>query len=356
MSVNFSANGKEIKRTYDSILNGDSSFEWALYGYEDRTNELELVDSGCGLEKLSEEFDEDEYQYAFVRVNDPNTNLPKFVFISWCGESVPFIKKGRYNANTNDILRFFDGFHIHINARSKFDVDPDEIMKKVKSCSGANYSYHEKEAAKSNLMNDEPKIELKAEANKSSEISKFPSLYKSNPLNDQKPTNTIPKENPLNSSKADNTEESKSYSRRSSNIERRRSNIGYNPLQPSSSRRNSILNQENSVGNIKDIFEIKNNNSKEDKEEFPKVSTDNNVNRKMSAPSNEQTPVSASDESSNISPTHSSISRRSSMLRRRSSVDYNPLQPNASRKNSIVKHENSVGNFKLETENAEKKK
>jgi len=44
--VSFSANGKEVKNAYDSIISGESSFEWALYGYEDGSNEIELVDSG----------------------------------------------------------------------------------------------------------------------------------------------------------------------------------------------------------------------------------------------------------------------------------------------------------------------
>jgi len=45
-TVSFSANGREVKRAYDSIINGESTFEWALYGYEDDSNEIELVDSG----------------------------------------------------------------------------------------------------------------------------------------------------------------------------------------------------------------------------------------------------------------------------------------------------------------------
>eukprot|EP00833_Pecoramyces_ruminatium_P005447 jgi/Orpsp1_1/1179479/evm.model.c7180000069482.1 len=332
MSVSFSANGKEVKRAYDSILNGDSTFEWALYGYEDGTNEIELVDSGSGLEKLCEEFDEDEYQYAFARVTDPNTNLPRFVFISWCGESVPFTKKGMYNANTNDVLRFFAGFHIHINARSKYDVDPDEIMKKVKNCSGANYSFHQKQAVKNNTFNSskiEPKIELKAENNKSSDLNKFSSAPKSNPLNNQSSqssTSTVPKANPLNSSKTNISEENKD----SSTSSRRRSSVDYNPLQPNASRKNSFAKKENSVGSIKAAFENMDNSSK--------------------PPSNAQNTLNVSNGNAVLSSDNSS----SSLTRRRSSVDYNPLQPNASRKNSFNIKENSVENIKAVFEKTEK--
>ncbi|ORX54219.1 hypothetical protein BCR36DRAFT_348249 [Piromyces finnis] len=300
--VSFSENGKEIKNAYDSIISGESSFEWALYGYEDGSNEIELVDSGNGLEQLCDEFDEDEYQYAFARVTDPNSNLPRFVFISWCGESVPFTKKGMYNAFTNDVLRFFSGFHIHINARSKFDVDPDEIMKKVKSCSGANYSFHQKQEAKNKAFNNvEPKIELKAEENKTQAC---PSIAKKNPLNENYSNDFIKKNNTSNQN---NSLETPSLSNENSSISgssnnngnitlkanplnqsnpvdndpskqdnfssSRRSSCDYNPLKPSSSRRSSNVGERKngSVENIREAFEKINEAETETKENVTKV-------------------------------------------------------------------------------------
>lgn len=343
MAVSFSANGKEVKSAYDSILSGESTYEWALYGYQDGTNEIELVDSGSGLEKLCDEFDEEEYQYAFARVIDPNSNLPRFVFISWCGESVPFTKKGMYNAFTNDVLRFFSGFHIHINARSKFDVDPEEIMKKVKNSSGANYSFHQKQTVKNNVFNKsevEQKIELKAEDNKSSELSKFPSLQRANPLNNQSTTEATPKANPLNNTLEESKTSDIPENRRSS-MTRRRSSVNYNPLQPSSSRKNSMVKRDSSIGSFQATIEKKDKNEKPPYLPSNSFNTNPVNNENSTSTSNTTTPTSAE------SPTRPSLSRRSSSFynRRRSSVDYNPLQPNASRKNSFVQKETSVGNI-----------
>jgi len=310
-TVSFSANGREVKGAYDSIISGESSFEWALYGYEDGSNEIELVDSGSGLQQLCDEFDEEEYQYAFARVTDPNTKLPRFVFISWCGESVPFTKKGKYNTFTNDVLKYFSGFHIHINARSKFDVDPDEIMKKVKSCSGANYSFHQNQAAKNkfNVPNAEPKVEPKPQENKPQTV---PSVPKKNPLNDN--SSSTPAPAPQTN---DDKPPEKTMSRRSSN---------YNPLEPNASRKNSIARDTSrnsfsreishgSVENIREAFEKGNNTNV----------CPGNISSKISA---FQTQISQSSvtESSNTK-TEKPLSRRSS--------NYNPLEPNASRRNSM---------------------
>lgn len=42
---------------------------------------LPFVDGG--LEELADELNSGKIMYAFCRVTDPNTGLPKFVFINW---------------------------------------------------------------------------------------------------------------------------------------------------------------------------------------------------------------------------------------------------------------------------------
>jgi len=39
--------------------------------------------AGGGLEELEDEFNDGKIQYAFVRIIDPNTELPKLVLIGW---------------------------------------------------------------------------------------------------------------------------------------------------------------------------------------------------------------------------------------------------------------------------------
>lgn len=54
--------------------------------------EGELID-------LIDEFSDGRIQFAFVKVKDPNTTLPKSVLIGWCGEGVPERTKGYFTSH-----------------------------------------------------------------------------------------------------------------------------------------------------------------------------------------------------------------------------------------------------------------
>lgn len=54
--------------------------------------EGELVD-------LIDEFSDGRVQFAFLKIKDPNTSLPKSVLIGWCGEGVPERTKGYFTSH-----------------------------------------------------------------------------------------------------------------------------------------------------------------------------------------------------------------------------------------------------------------
>lgn len=45
---------------------------------------------------LVDDFSDGRVQFAFLKVKDPNTSLPKHVLIGWCGEGVPERTKGYF--------------------------------------------------------------------------------------------------------------------------------------------------------------------------------------------------------------------------------------------------------------------
>ncbi|KAJ1663061.1 actin binding protein [Coemansia sp. RSA 1813] len=143
-AIDLSAHSSEITATHQRILNKDPSVDWALYGFErGGSNVLAVHAQGSsGLEELAEEFDDGKVQFAFVRVEDPNTRLPKFVFISWCGRGVPVFRKGMVASQVGEVQRVLTGYHVSIVARSEEDVQASEIMDQVARSSGAQYSYH----------------------------------------------------------------------------------------------------------------------------------------------------------------------------------------------------------------------
>ena len=58
----------------------------------DTAAEGELVD-------LIDEFSDGRIQFAYAKVKDPNTTLPKSVLIGWCGEGVPERTKGYFTSH-----------------------------------------------------------------------------------------------------------------------------------------------------------------------------------------------------------------------------------------------------------------
>ena len=79
-------------------------------------------------------------QFAFLKVKDPNTSLPKNVLIAWCGGGVPERTKGYFTSHLNAVAKVLHGYHVQITARSDADLEPAAMMQKVADASGAKYS------------------------------------------------------------------------------------------------------------------------------------------------------------------------------------------------------------------------
>ncbi|XP_061842218.1 drebrin-like b isoform X4 [Nerophis lumbriciformis] len=147
MTVNLSKNGTALTAAYKEVVNEKSDTNWVLFTYEGNSNDIRLADKGDGgLEELVEELNSGKIMYAFCRVQDPNSGLPKYVLINWTGEGVNDSRKGLCANHVSSMANFLKGAHVTVNARAEEDVEPEVIMQKVAKASGANYSFH-KEAS-----------------------------------------------------------------------------------------------------------------------------------------------------------------------------------------------------------------
>ncbi|XP_026177961.1 drebrin-like b isoform X2 [Mastacembelus armatus] len=147
MAVNLSKNGPALTSAYKEVVDEKSNTNWVLFTYEGNSNDVRLADKGDGgLEELVEELNSGKVMYAFCRVEDPNSGLPKYVLINWTGEGVNDARKGICANHVSSMANFLKGAHVTVNARAEEDVEPEVIMQKVAKASGANYSFH-KEAS-----------------------------------------------------------------------------------------------------------------------------------------------------------------------------------------------------------------
>ncbi|XFF89720.1 PREDICTED: drebrin-like protein isoform X5 [Capra hircus] len=110
MAVNLSRNGPALLEAYERVVNEKSSTDWALFTYEGNSNDIRVAGTGeGGLEEMVEELNSGKVMYAFCRVKDPNSGLPKFVLINWTGEGVNDVRKGACANHVSTIASFLKG-------------------------------------------------------------------------------------------------------------------------------------------------------------------------------------------------------------------------------------------------------
>ncbi|EEY18752.1 AbpA [Verticillium alfalfae VaMs.102] len=158
-SLNLSSNGQSIKSSYQGVINGPAPSsssptyaQWALFSVQaplanafqdsgSKESILKVQSTGDGeLAELIEDFSEGRIQFAFVKVKDPNSGLPKYALIAWCGGGVPERTKGYFTTHTAAVSKILHGYHVQITARSDSDLEPESIVKKIADASGAKYS------------------------------------------------------------------------------------------------------------------------------------------------------------------------------------------------------------------------
>ncbi|KAL8173810.1 UNVERIFIED_CONTAM: hypothetical protein K2H54_026405 [Gekko kuhli] len=158
MALNLSKNGPALQEAYGRVVASTSPTDWALFTYEGNSNDLRVAGTGDGgLEEMVEELNSGKVMYAFCRVKDPNSGLPKYVLVNWIGEGVNDVRKGACANHVSTVANFLKGAHVTINARAEEDVEPEVIMEKVAKASGANYNFH-KEGSKFQDASPQPPV------------------------------------------------------------------------------------------------------------------------------------------------------------------------------------------------------
>ncbi len=112
-----------------------------LLGYVPKTEKIRVKDTGVGLAALKDELSDGSIYWAYLRWE--SANLPKFIFISWCGEGVTGQTKGKFSAHNQDMENFFSKSgllsHVSLNARQESDLDEKDLTMKVTRAQGVSY-------------------------------------------------------------------------------------------------------------------------------------------------------------------------------------------------------------------------
>ncbi|XP_060064532.1 drebrin-like protein B isoform X2 [Ylistrum balloti] len=149
MALDMRKNQDALIKAYRAVVDDKSETDWLIFGYEGQSSTLKLVAKGDGgIEEMADDLNGSKIMYAYCKVMDPNTNLPKYVLINWQGEAAPEAMKFKCANHVRDVSGFLKPVHVTIQARSDDDVDEDIIVGKVSKASGANYSAHSEKPKK----------------------------------------------------------------------------------------------------------------------------------------------------------------------------------------------------------------
>ncbi|XP_015268027.1 PREDICTED: LOW QUALITY PROTEIN: drebrin [Gekko japonicus] len=130
--VSFGANRLELLASYQEVIAEDSPTDWAIYTYEDDSDNLKLAASGTGgLQELSSHFENQKVMYGFCSVKDPQATLPKYVLVNWVGEDVADARKCACASHVAKVAEFFQGVDVIVNASSVEDIDPGAIGQRL---------------------------------------------------------------------------------------------------------------------------------------------------------------------------------------------------------------------------------
>ncbi|KAM6984062.1 drebrin isoform 8-T8 [Tautogolabrus adspersus] len=132
MAVNLGKNRLALLTAYQDVIDETSDTDWALYTYEDDTNDLTLAASGGGgLPEITLTFDSGRVMYGFCSLKDPNSALPRYILINWVGDDVPDARKCACASHVATIADFFQGVEVIVNASSLEDIDPSAIGQRL---------------------------------------------------------------------------------------------------------------------------------------------------------------------------------------------------------------------------------
>ncbi|KAM9311180.1 LOW QUALITY PROTEIN: drebrin [Gastrophryne carolinensis] len=131
-SISFKAHRLQLLAAYQEVIQEENAIDWALYTYEDGSDNLMLATSGGGgLPDLSSHFENQKVMYGFCSVKEPHAMLARYVLINWVGEDVPDARKCACASHVAQVADFFQGVDVIVNASSVEDIDPMAISQRL---------------------------------------------------------------------------------------------------------------------------------------------------------------------------------------------------------------------------------
>ncbi|KAF3841175.1 hypothetical protein F7725_007037 [Dissostichus mawsoni] len=127
MAVNLGKNRLDLLTAYQDVIDETSDTDWALYTYEDESDDLKLASSGG----ITLTFDSARVMYGFCSLKEPAAALPRYILINWVGDDVADARKCACASHVATIANFLQGVELTVNASSLEDIEPSAIGQRL---------------------------------------------------------------------------------------------------------------------------------------------------------------------------------------------------------------------------------
>ncbi|ROV98444.1 hypothetical protein VPNG_08504 [Cytospora leucostoma] len=152
---NFGPEVDAIVEAYEAVRNDKDETTWLLVTAA-KGNKLSLTKTGTdksfvspgntdnAITRITEELDEGEIQYGYVRVeyaNDSESTRVKFVMITWMGSSAGIMRRAKVGADAGEVQqKILRHYSKELRTDDKHDLNPDAIVKELRRSGGADYN------------------------------------------------------------------------------------------------------------------------------------------------------------------------------------------------------------------------
>lgn len=120
-----------VKAAYEDIRKPDNSDTWVILKYVG--NKITVQQTGSGIENFVEQLSDKEIQYGYLRLNIQTEEgmRTKFVLISWTGEDVSPLKRGKAYVDKSNLKSIIQDFAIDLATSNKEELCEDYIIRKA---------------------------------------------------------------------------------------------------------------------------------------------------------------------------------------------------------------------------------
>lgn len=128
-----------ILKAYLDVRDDKSETNWTVLKYDNK--KIVVSASGTDYEEFRSHFAEGDRAYGFVRIEtgDELSKRAKFAFITWIGECVSGLLKGKVSTDKSVVKQIIQNFATEILASDPEELEMNNVKALVVKAGGANY-------------------------------------------------------------------------------------------------------------------------------------------------------------------------------------------------------------------------